>query len=241
MITFISNMRNKWKFGLAALIILVVVCAWLIFEFLPNNPVAICTMEARAGLVINLRDESGNPVEGATIITEQVPFFEEHKGVYGGLYEADGKYKFTVQKYGFFPYAGTIEIKKNNCHVIGQTLNIILKKINELSFETYSSDELFIKYPECYSVYGPTTSSHYLILEKADNKKIKIFQMKDLADEVWGGEECTPQEYIDGRMPKERLNIDSDGKKYEVWLYYGKNDIETQQELRGIFNSIIIK
>ncbi len=65
--------------------------------------------------------------------------------------------------------------------------------------------------------------------------------MEDFGDRPWGFSGTETQEEIDGYVPKERLIVGSDGKQYDVWLYYGENDSQTKDELKAIFDSIVVK
>lgn len=107
--------------------------------------------------------------------------------------------------------------------------------------ENYSfSQDFSLNYPDEYYARRPSDSFPALEIEKARNKRLEIFQMKDFGDRPWGFEGTETQEDIDGYVPKEQLTIGDGDKKYDVWLYYAKNDIMTKQELHAIFDSIII-
>lgn len=64
--------------------------------------------------------------------------------------------------------------------------------------------------------------------------------MKDFGNRPWGftGEET--QEDIDGYVPKEQLTVGTGENIYDVWLFYSENDTHTQEELKSIYDSIVI-
>lgn len=107
--------------------------------------------------------------------------------------------------------------------------------------ETYSSEKYSFDYPSGYSITVPTESFPVLTVEKAQNKKVEIFQMKDFGDRPWGFEGDETQEEIDGYVPRETFTIESNDNQYDVWLYYSENDTLTKKELTGIFKSIGIQ
>ncbi len=111
---------------------------------------------------------------------------------------------------------------------------------NAPSLKTYSSEKYSFQYPEDYTITLPTKSFPVLAIEKAKNKRIEIFQMKDFGDRPWGFEGNESQEEIDGYVPKELLTSGTGENKYDVWLFYSKNDTATQKEEKEIFNSIVI-
>lgn len=107
--------------------------------------------------------------------------------------------------------------------------------------ETYSSEKYSFQYPNGYSVTIPTQSFPAFTIEKARNKRVEIFQMNDFGDRPWGFEGTETQEEIDGYVPKETLTVGSSAKQYDVWLYYSENDSQTKNELKAIFDSIVVK
>ena len=76
-----------------------------------------------------------------------------------------------------------------------------------------------------------------LTIRKGELGRVEIFQMSDFEDRPFGftGEET--QEDIDQYLPKETLEVNG----YDVWLFYGEQDAETQQELQDIVESIKVQ
>ncbi|MCF6276398.1 MAG: hypothetical protein L3J07_00970 [Candidatus Magasanikbacteria bacterium] len=107
--------------------------------------------------------------------------------------------------------------------------------------ETYSSEKYSFNYPNSYTVTLVTQSFPALTVEKAGNKRVEIFQMKDFGDRPWGFEGTETQEDIDGYVPKKTLTVGSGDNQYEVWLYYSENDSQTKKEVKAIFDSIVVK
>jgi len=97
---------------------------------------------AIAGLTVNLTDESGNFITGATITSNghKGKFNEEinyQPGVYSGIYKEDGQYNFTIKKDGYQDYTGSVKLTHDECYVIRQTKNISLKRVAKLNEFTY--------------------------------------------------------------------------------------------------------
>lgn len=121
--------------------------------------------------------------------------------------------------------------------------------------ETYSSEKYSFQYPKGYFVQEAKSNFPTLTVRKATNKKeadeqrdfatknrLEIFQMKDFGgDRAWGIETEATQEEIDGYVAKEFLTVGTGDKKYDVWLYYSENDTQVKNELRTIFDSIVLK
>ncbi|MFN7161091.1 MAG: S-layer homology domain-containing protein [Candidatus Gracilibacteria bacterium] len=94
-----------------------------------------CTLEAKSGLQIILQDENGDPLKGATVTanltsdsTQQSNFDEGDDGMYSGIWEGKGHYKFTVKKAGYADHVETIKLEKDVCHVIPEIRTITLFK-----------------------------------------------------------------------------------------------------------------
>jgi Ulp1 family protease len=112
---------------------------------------------------------------------------------------------------------------------------------NQTNLETYSSEKYTFTYPSDYTITLPDVSFPVLTIEKASNKRMEIFQMKDFGDRPFGftGEET--QEEIDGYLPKERLTVGTGENQYNVWLFFSKGDRQTKEDLNLILESIEIK
>lgn len=106
--------------------------------------------------------------------------------------------------------------------------------------ETYSSEKYSFNYPNSYSVTLPTQAFQVLSVEKARNKRVEIFQMKEFGGRGWIENVNTPEE-ADRDIPKETLTVGSGDKQYDVWLFYSENDNLTKKELKAIFDSIVVK
>lgn len=125
---------------------------------------------------------------------------------------------------------------------VGQTAIIeTIPPSIQSDLETYSSEKYSFNYPNGYTITLPTQSFPALTIEKARNKRMEIFQMKDFGDRPWGFSGGETEEEIDGYVPKETLTVGSGDKQYDVWLFYSENDSQTKKELNAIFDSIVIK
>jgi hypothetical protein len=125
--------------------------------------------------------------------------------------------------------------------VVQTTIIVTIPPSIQPDLETYSSEIYSFNYPTGYTITLPSQSFPVLIIEKARNKRVEIFQMKDFGDRPWGFSGGETQEEIDGYMPKETLIVGIGDKEYNVWLYYSENDSQTIKELNSIIDSIVIK
>ena len=115
--------------GLAIIFIIIFAGLYAYIEDARKDKASVCTQEARAGLVITLTDEAGQPVNGATITADgDSAAFDEMNGIYMGLYESSGKHPLTVKKEGYQKYTGEIFLTMTDCHVITEQKTIVLKK-----------------------------------------------------------------------------------------------------------------
>ena len=108
------------------------------------------------------------------------------------------------------------------------------------NLKTYSSETYSFSYPIDYSITLPDPSFPVLTVEKARNKRVEIFQMKDFGDRPFGFSGGETQEEIDGYVPKESLSVGIGDKQYNIWLFYSENDSQTIEELKAIVDSIVI-
>jgi hypothetical protein len=123
-----------------------------------------------------------------------------------------------------------------------QTAIIVTKPPSTQSgLETYSSEIFSFNYPNGYAITLPTQSFPALTIEKARNERVEIFQMKDFGNRPWGFSGSETQEDIDGYLPKETLTVGIGEKQYDVWLFYSESDSQIKEELKVIFDSIVIK
>ena len=95
------------------------------------NPLA-CTLEARAGVTVDLRGEGGEPLPaedaiGRAVDDDQIlilePFFEQLVGAW----EAPGVYTVTVEKPGYATWVRTdVRVEEGDCHVVPARLEAVL-------------------------------------------------------------------------------------------------------------------
>jgi len=100
----------------------------------------ICTTLFAYGLRVNVTDENGDPVAGATLTltegdyTEVIPGppgsgAEGAGGVYLGAGERAGTYTLTIEAEGFDPVTiENIVIEADECHVIGVRRDVVLTR-----------------------------------------------------------------------------------------------------------------
>lgn len=114
---------------IAGLLALIAVIGFFIFlRYQKEEPIR-CTLEARAGLVLKLIDETGAEINGAAIrADDETSSFDEFNGQYMGLYENPGTHVVTIEKPGFKPITITVNLKKNVCHVNSEQQTITLQK-----------------------------------------------------------------------------------------------------------------
>ncbi|HUF88661.1 MAG TPA: carboxypeptidase-like regulatory domain-containing protein [Gemmatimonadota bacterium] len=95
------------------------------------DPLA-CTLEARAGITVDLSDETGESlpaddavgraVEGDRVLTLE-PFFAQLVGAW----EAPGVYTVTVEKPGFATWVrADVSVEDGGCHVVPVRLEAVL-------------------------------------------------------------------------------------------------------------------
>lgn len=100
----------------------------------------------------------------------------------------------------------------------------------------YDSDKYTFDYPRSYSIQEPTDSFAVLTVQ-GEQGKVEVFQMSDFGDRPFGfsGEEDSSG--TDNYVPKETLTANG----YDFWLYYGKDDLKTKEELDAIVSSFQLK
>lgn len=131
------------------------------------------------------------------------------------------------------------------------------------NLEIYSSEKYSFKYPKTYSVSSAgeerietysnkgkaetsKSNTYILTVAKGDTAKLEIFKASeypvDRTAVGFSGEE-TPAEAdayikdIKARSAKEYLKVGS----YDVWLYYSENENQSKNEVKAIFDSIVLK
>jgi hypothetical protein len=98
---------------------------------------SVCTLEARAGITVDVRDSVSNTPagKGSRIIaqqgtvadTAQVTQFGD--GPYGLVYERAGTYTLSVAQTGYQPWIKTgVQVTKGSCHVNGVAITARLQK-----------------------------------------------------------------------------------------------------------------
>jgi len=123
-----SLLRRCVLATLAALVVLMPSC---------KPPVkSICTLEARAGLWVEVRDSlTGAPAgEKASVVAKEEEFEETLRTLDGlafsGLYERKGNYSVSVQKIGYQNWQQEIRVTGGECHVKTVHLQVKLERIS---------------------------------------------------------------------------------------------------------------
>lgn len=88
-----------------------------------------CSPEARAGLLITLRDSTGYPISHATIQVTDGDYTEEltspYPGAYVGAFERVGSYQALIVADGYSDTEiGPIDVDADECHVRTQRRNL---------------------------------------------------------------------------------------------------------------------
>ncbi len=95
-----------------------------------------CTLEARAGLNVTVKDANTNNYLGigTTVIatdgnySETLQFMEGIIPTFAGAWEREGGYILTVSAEGYVTYVSeTIAVTSDECHVIPQQIEILLQ------------------------------------------------------------------------------------------------------------------
>ena len=96
-----------------------------------------CTEEIVSGLVVKiaLQGESSTTADGITVIakdenyTEELTAYDPNIAEFKGAQERKGNYTIAVSKNGYKTFiSNAIQVKENECHVITETVNVILEK-----------------------------------------------------------------------------------------------------------------
>jgi hypothetical protein len=117
----------------------------------------------------------------------------------------------------------------------------------DIVWDTYSSPNLSLQYPDGYTVVKATNAFPALTI-KSDKGRIEIFRMKDFPSGVRDagcGASATGMSdvEIDSNCPKDMLTTGVDYTNsnvfpYNLWLYYGNADTQTKAVLDEIVASI---
>ena len=100
------------------------------------------------------------------------------------------------------------------------------KQLNFFASEYFIGVSL--KYPKYYSVQDYSKAFKVLSVSKDSERRLEIFHPNDFGPRV------EPADI------KEKFTLGPKNNFYVVWLFYPNNDIQSQSELRQIFNSIKI-
>jgi hypothetical protein len=96
----------------------------------------VCTMEARAGLNVTVKDAATNNYLGigTTIIaidgtySETLEYMEGIIPTFAGAWEREGNYILTVSAEGYVTYVSeTITVISDECHVIPRQIEVLLQ------------------------------------------------------------------------------------------------------------------
>ncbi|WP_109436134.1 hypothetical protein [Aquimarina sp. AU119] len=100
-----------------------------------EDPV-LCTLEARPGLEITVKDAMDDIflVEGVEVVATDNEYVETLENIIGtnvfvGAYERKGTYTIVVNKTGYTTSTnGPIIVNEDICHVITESLEVLLRK-----------------------------------------------------------------------------------------------------------------
>lgn len=101
-----------------------------------DNDEVMCTEEARAGLMVTVKDAMNGTflTEGVTVTavdgnyTEELTNVSEFTQEFIGAYERAGNYTITVTKQGYVTQVTlVIEVGEDICHVIGESVLVELQ------------------------------------------------------------------------------------------------------------------
>lgn len=110
--------------------------------------------------------------------------------------------------------------------------------------KTYASAQYSFQYPQGYAIEESTELPPVLVV-RGNKGRVEIFKNADFKDPITkkegvrlhGYSSSGFDEYESELVPKEKLDIGG----YGVWLFYRKGDVQTMEEVRGIFTSIQVK
>ncbi|MHB1146168.1 MAG: carboxypeptidase-like regulatory domain-containing protein [Lutibacter sp.] len=113
-------------------------CSLFIFLSCSSNKIddIPCTMEARAGLNITVKNAVTNQLlsSGITVnakdgnYTETLEFFNANIPIFSGAWEREGTYIVTVSGVGYTTFVSDpITVTADECHVIPQQLQVVLQ------------------------------------------------------------------------------------------------------------------
>jgi|JI6StandDraft_1071083.scaffolds.fasta_scaffold160790_2 hypothetical protein len=108
------------------------------YTFVKNcDSTIFCTLDVKAGLNVKVRlgDSNSLITEGITVMAKSgnysellLPFPDKENPYFAGAYEKAGIYTVTVTKSGYQTYVSNlITVSSDCCHVIPQTLDVVLQ------------------------------------------------------------------------------------------------------------------
>lgn len=112
-----------------------IVFVFMAFSCNQNDDIA-CTLEARAGLNVTVKDAETNNYLGlgTTVIatdgdySETLGYMEGIVPSFAGAWEREGNYILTVSAEGYVTYVSeTITVTSDECHVIPQQVEVLLQ------------------------------------------------------------------------------------------------------------------
>lgn len=106
----------------------------------PPGP-TVCTMEARAGIVVEPVDAAtGRPVAGTTTVIAREGAYADsasadvstmqQPATIGAAYERKGTYNVTVRNPAYRPFETSVTVTADACHVIPQRIRASLTRSN---------------------------------------------------------------------------------------------------------------
>ncbi len=127
-LTDMSVARRCLLFSLAALVAMTSACR--------VPPAKGCTLEARPGLRVEVRDSITRAPAGenASVVATEGTYEETLQTfdaiIFAGLYERRGNYSVSVQKTGYEPWQQELRVTGNECHVKTVDLQVNLESIS---------------------------------------------------------------------------------------------------------------
>jgi len=106
-----------------------------------------------------------------------------------------------------------------------------------LPMQIYNSDEIFLHYPENYTIEAATEENPVLSIT-GENGRIEIFNPEDFDGmRIHGFSSSGEEEFEADLVPKEKLTEDG----WEIWVFFEEGDETTQSELMEVVESFEIK
>ena len=99
-----------------------------------NDPeIVVCTLEARASVVINTVDTGASPIGGATVtyqINDGALKIEScpAAGTCPVGSEQSGRFKLTVSKVGYVSQSTEVQVNADECHVLTERVTVVLRR-----------------------------------------------------------------------------------------------------------------